>query len=356
MAKKKTNKKKLINSMVSSMAKTFGAGAAEVVFKSPPKLWLPSKNLATNVIISNGRGLPFGRMVEGWGESSSGKSIFLLDLFAQVQKMGGIGIYADPEESLDPNWAIRNKIDPELLLMLKCATVEEFFSRLFGEGKKKGLIQKIRAKDPDSPILTGLDSLAALSTEVELASEFGKQDFTKARWVSQAMRKVVEMCDRYGVLLVILNQVREKVMVMYGDKETTPGGRAVRFFSAISLRFKTKRKLLLDVKDSKEKRIIGVRSKIFVQKNRVARPFGEAFINILFDQGMTVYSGLLAVLLKSGIVKRKPRGSTYHWGKYKFTKKNFKKFIQKHPEILQSMPEEILEGDSRYENIKDEED
>jgi len=340
--------------MVTSMSKTFGPGSTEIVFKSPPKLFLPSKNLAINVIASNGRGLPFGRMVEFWGESSSGKSLVLLDLFAQVQKMGGIGIYADPEESLDTAWAIKNGIDPELLLMLKCATVEEFFSRAFGEGTKKGLIQKIRAKDSDSPILLGLDSLAALSTEEELAAEFGKQDFTKARWISQAVRKVVAACDKYGVLLVILNQVREKIMVLYGDKETTPGGRAVRFFSAITFKFKTKRRLLLDVKGTKEKRVIGVRSKVFVQKNRVARPFGEAYVNILFSQGLTVYSGLLLVLLKSGIVTRKPRGKVYRWGKYKFTKKNFKKFIQKHPEILEDMPEEIFEGDKRYESIKDE--
>jgi len=355
--KKKLNvkdKDKLLTNAITGFKKTFGDEAVEYVFKSPPPMFIPCTNLAINFAVSGGRGFPTGRILEFLGGSSSGKSLLLYDLIAQVQARGGYAFLADNEKALDPLWARKNGISDKRLLNFEPVTIEEFFAMAFGQGKgqkrQKGLVERIRAKDPDSPILVGCDSVAALTTQAELDAEFGKADMGgAARKLSQAFRKIVKQCEEMNVMLVMLNQTREKIGVMYGNPETSPGGKALRFYSTITLHFANPKRLMNT--KGKLNLAVGVKPTIRVDKNRIARPFMETKVNILFDSGLTKYSGLLATLVESGIVTRDKGAKVYRWGKYKFPRKKFRKFMDKHPEILEAAPPELLEGDELYDEL-----
>jgi recombination protein RecA len=349
-----TDKDKLINNAITGFKKTFGDDSVEYVFKNPPPMFIPCTNLAINFAVSGGRGFPTGRILEFLGESSSGKSLLLYDLIAQVQAQGGYAFLADNEKALDPLWARKNGISDKRLLNFEPVTIEEFFKMAFGEGtgtkRQKGLVERIRAKDPDSPIIVGCDSVAALTTQAELEAEFGKADMGgAARKLSQAFRKIVKQCEEMNVMLVMLNQTREKIGVRYGNPETSPGGKALRFYSTITVHFANPRKLMNT--KGKLNLAVGVKPTIRIEKNRLARPFMQARVNILFDSGLTKYSGLLNTLTECGIITREKGKQFYRWSKYRFTRKKFRKFVDKHPEILKAAPPELLEGDELYDKL-----
>lgn len=354
--KKKKNRKKVKASDKKRKAVVNGlrkfleeeTGVSHFSDKISEALCIPSSSYAINRIVSGGRGFPVGRIVELIGPESSGKSLLLYDLIAHCQKMGGYALLADTEDALEEEWAEKRGIKFDEILSLDADTVEGLFTTIFGQGKKKGVIQRIRAKDPENPIIVGVDSIAALSTEYEMNNEYGKPDMgAKARYLSQAFRKIRGKLKKHGVLLVCINQVRDRIGVMFGDPETTPGGKALKFMASIRLRFEKKKELKV------RNRNVGIRSRVKAIKNRVWRPHQFANVNILFDDGLTKFSGLLGALKRDEVIVQPKGKKRMEWDGKFFTKKTFQIFVEENPEILQALPPTLTEEDEDYETIAD---
>lgn len=309
---------------------------------------IPSSSHAINRIVSGGRGFPVGRIIELLGPESSGKSLLLYDLIAHCQQMGGYALLADTEDALEEEWAESRGIIFDEILSLDADTVEALFTTIFGQGKKKGVVQRIRTKDSENPIIVGIDSIAALSTEYEMNNEYGKPDMgAKARYLSQAFRKIRGQCKKHGVLLVCINQVRDKIGVMFGDPETTPGGKALKFMASVRLRFEKKKELKV------RNRNVGIRSRVKAIKNRVWRPHQFANVNILFDDGLTKFSGLFGALKRDEVIVQPKGKKRIEWDGKFFTKKTFEIFVEENPKILKALPPSLKEDDEDYETIAD---
>lgn len=323
-------------------------GVSHFSDKISDALCIPCTSHAINRIVSGGRGFPVGRIVELIGPESSGKSLLLYDLIAHCQQMGGYALLADCEDALEEEWAESRGIVFDEILPLEADTVEQLFSTVFGTAKKKGVVDRIRAKDKENPIIVGVDSIAALSTEYEMSNEYGKPDMgAKARYLSQAFRKIRGKCKKQGVLLVCINQVRDKIGVMFGDPETTPGGKALKFMSSVRLRFEKKKELKV------RNRNVGIRSRVKAIKNRVWRPHQFANVNILFDDGLTKFSGLFGALKRDEVIVQPKGKKRIEWDGKFFTKKTFEIFVDENPEILKALPPTLKEDDEDYETISD---
>ena len=181
-----------------------------------------------------------------------------------------------------------------------------------------------------------------------MKNEYGKSDMgAKARFLGQAFRKIRGKCKKQGVLLVCINQVRDRIGVMFGDPETTPGGKALKFMSSIRLRFEKKKELKV------RNRNVGIRSRVKAIKNRVWRPHQFALINILFDDGLTKFSGLFGALKRDEVIIQPKGKKKIEWDGKFFTKKTFQMFVEENMEILGALPPSIREDDDDYETIAD---
>ena len=276
--------------------------------------WLPSGNYALNRAISGDyfKGLPFGRVIEVFGDPSTGKSLLMYHWIAEVQKMGGIAILDDPEDAYTEKFGKLLGIDNDAIIMLNSLTVEEHFEKVFlgwrkkgkegEEGKKKmGLVDLIWEKDTECPILICLDSLALLSTRHEQAVQLDKADMSKAKQIRSALRNSASYMRRGRIMHVVANHVTSKIGVVFGNPKTTPGGTGIPFSASVRLELTYGGKLK-DV-DNTDK-VIGVMATAKGSKNKVAAPFQEAHLDIYFDKGVDPLSGLFESLLVNGILKQ----------------------------------------------------
>lgn len=316
---------------------------AERGTESYPKQWVSTGNLALNKIISGrfDRGLPFGKVVEIFGDPSTGKSLLLAHLIAEVQKLGGIAILDDTEEAYDQFFGEKIGIVNDDLIRLSSLTVEEHFEKVFigwkdSKGKEKpSIVDLIQKDDPNCLILVVLDSLALLSTRHEQEVKFEKNDMTKAKLIKASFRMVSGKMRSGNILHAISNHVYYKIGIVYGNPKATPGGTGTPFQASVRLDLTLGKKL----KNEDETAVIGVESHVTVAKNRLAPPFGKATIEIGFDRGVDPYSGLLEVLESNGRITDEGNGF-YTYGKEKFRRGKFPEFLESHKEILQETPTE----------------
>ena len=256
---------------------------------------IPSGNLLIDRALGAG-GFPRGRIMEVFGPESSGKTTLTLTVIAQAQKRGGLAAFIDVEHALDPEYARKLGVKLDDLLVSQPSS---------GEEALRICETLVRSNALDVIVL---DSVAALITKAELEGEIGDSTVgAQARLMSAAMRKLTALISKARTCCIFTNQIREKIGVMFGNPETTPGGRALKFFS--SVRIDVRR--IGQIKNS-DGTVTGSRTKIKVVKNKVAPPFGEAEFDIMYDEGVSNTGSLLDLALEQEILQK--RGS---WISYK---------------------------------------
>jgi recombination protein RecA len=282
-------REKNLDLAISSITKQFGEGS---VMRLGSTDALKVDVLSTgNAKIDNmlgAGGLPKGRIIEVYGPESSGKTTFCLSVVAEAQRQGGLAALIDVEHSLDPRWAKVLGVDVDNLLVSQPDS---------GEDALNIMETLIRSGSIDVVVL---DSVAALTTKAELDGEMGDATVgAQARLMSQAMRRLTAVVSKTNCVCIFTNQIREKIGVMFGNPETTPGGRALKFFSSVRVDVRRKDQL----KDGEK--IVGNLVKAKVVKNKIAAPFTECEFEILYDRGICPHGSLLDLGLEYKLIEKK---------------------------------------------------
>ena len=269
--------------------------------------WVDTGNLSLNKAISGSfqKGLPFGRVVDVFGDPSTGKSLLIYHILANVQKMGGIAILDDTEDAYISEFGESIGINNDELIILNSLTVEEHFNKIFlgwknaAGKKKKSLVDLIVDEEPECPIVVALDSVALLSTEHEQEVKFDKADMSKAKKIRGGMRMVSKHMQDHNILHLISNHVIAKIGVMFGPKKTTPGGSGIPFQASVRIELSMGKKLI----DKKiETKKVGIQSRVKIAKNKLSAPFKECILDIFFETGMDKYSGVQDMMVDAGIL------------------------------------------------------
>jgi recombination protein RecA len=276
---------------------------------------VPSGSLALDDALGVG-GYPKGRIVEIYGPESSGKTTVALHAVAEVQKRGGTAAYIDAENAMDPAYATNLGVDIDALLLSQPDTGEE------------GLAIADALVSSGAIDLIVVDSVAALVPRAEIDGEMGDAHVgLQARMMSQALRKLSGAINKTKTIALFINQIREKVGVMFGNPETTPGGRALKFYSTVRLEVRRAEQ----IKDGAD--VIGNRTRIKVVKNKVAPPFRKAEVDIMYGQGISQTGEMIDMAVEKDLVGKS--GSWYSYGDERIGqgRENAKKYIDEHPDV-----------------------
>ncbi len=272
-----------------------------------------------------GKGIPRGRIVEIFGPESSGKTTLTLHIIAQAQKSGGIAAFIDAEHAFDPSWAKRLGVDLESLLVSQPSSGEEAMS-----------IAERLVKTNDVDIIV-VDSVAALVPEKELQGEIGDQFVgLQARLMSQSLRKLTGAISRSKTTVIFINQIREKIGVMFGSPETTPGGKALKFYS--SCRIDVRR--VGQLKEGEE--VIGQRVKAKIVKNKVAPPFRVAEFDMLHASGISYEGDLIDLAISKKLIVKSGSWFKYHDSQLGQGREKVRAFLLDNPDLTESLKEEVL--------------
>jgi recombination protein RecA len=269
-------------------------------------------------------GLPRGRVVEIYGPESSGKSTLAMHVVAEAQRNGGICAYVDAEHAMDPVYARAIGVDIDELLISQPDT---------GEQALEITDMLIRSGALDVVVI---DSVAALTPRAEIEGEMGDSHVgLQARLMSQALRKLTANLNKSNTICIFINQLREKIGVMFGSPETTPGGRALKFYSSVRLDIRR----IESIKDGVE--IVGNRTRVKVVKNKVAPPFRQAEFDIMYGHGISREGTLLDVAVDLSIVKKSGAWYTYEGEQLGQGRENAKNFLSSTPELMVEISERI---------------
>ena len=275
-----------------------------------------SGSLAIDVALGIG-GLPRGRVVEIYGPEASGKSTLAMHVVAEAQRTGGICAYVDAEHAMDPDYAKNIGVDVDELLISQPDT---------GEQALEITDMLIRSGAIDVVVI---DSVAALTPRAEIEGEMGDTHVgLQARLMSQALRKLTANLSKTKTIVIFINQLREKIGVMFGSPETTPGGRALKFYASIRIDIRR----IEAIKSDGE--VTGSRTRIKVVKNKVAPPFRQAEFDIMYGKGISREGSLVDVGVEQGIVKKSGAWYTYEGEQLGQGRENAKQFLTANPEIM----------------------
>ena len=306
-------KAKTISTTMSQIEKTFGKGSIVRLGARDaliPVSVIPTGSISLDNALGVG-GLPRGRIIEIFGPESSGKTTVALTVIAQAQKMGGAAAFIDVEHALDPIYAGKLGVDTDNLLVSQPDHAEqalEIANTLIASGAIDILV---------------LDSVAALVPKSELEGDMGDASMgLQARLMSQAMRKLTGVCSKTNTCLIFINQIREKIGVMFGSPETTSGGRALKFFSTVRLDIRR----LAAIKDGEM--IVGNRTKVKVVKNKVAPPFREIEFDILYGQGISREGDMLDFGVAQGVVEKSGSWYSYRGERIGQGRENARQFLR----------------------------
>ncbi|HKB91095.1 MAG TPA: recombinase RecA [Opitutaceae bacterium] len=322
-----TGRDKNIELALSSITKQFGEGSI-MRLGSATKMkveTLSTGSLAIDLALGIG-GLPVGRIIEIYGPESSGKTTFCLSVIAEAQKRGGLAAFIDVEHALDPKYARVVGVNLDDLLVSQPDS---------GEDALNIMETLIRSNSIDVIIL---DSVAALISKAELDGQMGDATMgSQARLMSQAMRRLTAVVSKTKCVCIFTNQIREKIGVMFGNPETTPGGRALKFFSSIRIDIRRKDQL-----KTPEGKVIGNRTKIKVVKNKVAPPFTECEFDIMYDEGISKTGSLLDLGLEHKVLEKKGAWIAYEGNLVGQGREAAKKALSENAELADKVKTAIL--------------
>src|SRR5580765_4527093 len=284
---------------------------------------IPTGALALDIALGIG-GLPRGRVVEVFGPESSGKSTLAMHVVAEAQRNGGICAYIDAEHAMDPVYAAAIGVNVDDLYISQPDT---------GEQALEIADMLIRSGALDVIVI---DSVAALVPRAEIEGEMGDSHMgLQARLMSQALRKLTGNLNRSRTIAIFINQLREKIGVMFGSPETTPGGRALKFYSSVRLDIRR----IEAIKDGVE--VVGSRTRVKVVKNKVAPPFRQAEFDIMYGKGISREGSLLDMSVELGIVKKSGAWYTYDGEQLGQGRENAKTFLGENPELMVEISERV---------------
>jgi len=286
---------------------------------------IPTGSISLNLALGV-KGIPRGRVVEIFGQESSGKTTLALHILAEAQKRGGVAAFVDAEHALDPDYAKRIGVNIEDLLISQPDS---------GEQALEIVEALVRSSQVD---VIAIDSVAALTPRAEIEGEMGDQQIgLQARLMSKALRKLSAIVAKTKTSIVFLNQTRMKI-IAFGNPETTPGGLALKFYSSVRISLKR----IAQIKHGDE--IIGNRIKAKIVKNKVAPPFKTAEFDIYYNEGISQFSDILNSGIKCGVVKKTGSWLFYQDKKLGQGTEAAKKFLKENPEILKEIKKTIIKS------------
>ncbi len=318
-------KDQALDRAVSQIEKQFGKGSI-MRLGTDQKLDVPvisTGSLSLDMALGVG-GMPRGRVVEVFGPESSGKTTLTLHVVANAQKLGGTAAFIDVEHALDPDYAKRLGVNLDTLLVNQPDTGEQAL-------EIAELLTRSNAVD-----IIIVDSVAALVPKAELEGQMGDSHVAiQARLMSQALRKLTSVIAKSKTCLIFINQIREKIGVMFGNPETTPGGRALKFYSSVRVDIRR----IGSIKDGEH--IIGNRVRAKIAKNKVAAPFKKAEFDIMFNQGISRSGDVVDLGVEAQIVEKS--GTWFSYGEIRLGqgRENTKKFLESKPELLVEIEQAI---------------
>jgi recombination protein RecA len=319
---------KELKNALSAIEKSFGKGSImQLGEKSSDDVrGIPTGSLSLDIALG-GRGLPRGRIIEIFGNESSGKSTLALHAVANAQRLGGVAAYIDAEHALDPSWARRIGVNLEELLVSQPSHGEEAL-------KIAEMLVKSNAVD-----IIVIDSVAALVPKNEVEGEIGDTHVgLQARLMSQALRILNPTIAKTNTCMIFINQIRQKVGVFFGNPETTSGGLALKFYSSVRLEVRRS----VAIKDGDE--VIGSETKVKVVKNKVAPPFRTAEFELMHDRGISYEGDLLNLAVNAEIVTKSGAFFSYNDQRLGQGKENAKQFLRDNPAVTEELRTRILES------------
>ncbi len=319
-------KRKALNLTLNQIEKQFGKGSV-MLLGDGAKLDLDvisTGSLDLDIALGIG-GVPRGRIIEIFGPESSGKTTLALHIVAEAQKDGGIAAFIDAEHALDPSYAKNLGVDIENLIISQPDT---------GEQALEITEALVRSGAVDIVVV---DSVAALVPKAEIEGEMGDSHMgLQARLMSQALRIVAGSINKSNTTVIFINQLREKIGVMFGNPETTTGGRALKFYASVRLDVRR----VETIKQGDE--ILGNRTRVKVVKNKVAPPFKQAEFDIMYGKGISKEGNIVDAGVSAGIIKK--AGSWFSYGEHKFQgRENAKDFFAENPDLREEIEEKIKE-------------
>jgi recombination protein RecA len=321
-----TDREKALDMALSQIDKQFGKGSImRMGEKTTMAIAAVSTGaLALDIALGIG-GLPRGRVTEIYGPESSGKSTLAMHVVAEAQRNGGTCAYIDAEHAMDPIYAKAIGVDIDQLLISQPDT---------GEQALEICDMLVRSGAIDVIVI---DSVAALTPRAEIEGEMGDTHVgLQARLMSQALRKLTGNLNKTQTIAVFINQLREKIGVMFGSPETTPGGRALKFYSSVRLDIRR----IESLKDGTE--VVGNRTRVKVVKNKVSPPFRQAEFDIMYGKGISREGSVLDISVDLGIVKKSGAWFTYEGEQLGQGRENAKTFLIENPEVMVEISEKVM--------------
>ena len=342
MSTEKANgeKQKALEAALGQIEKQFGKGSVMKLgeFKAMNVEAIPTGALSLDIALGIG-GIPKGRIIEVYGPESSGKTTLALHMIAEAQKMGGEAAFIDAEHALDPVYAKHLGVDIDNLIVSQPDTGEQALE-----------IAEALVRSGAIDIIV-VDSVAALVPKAEIDGDMGDAHVgLQARLMSQALRKLAGVINKSNSVIVFINQLREKVGIMFGNPETTPGGRALKFYASVRMDIRK----VENIKQDGD--VVGNRVRVKVVKNKVAPPFREAEFDIVYGKGISKSGNILDLGINLGLIDKSGSWFGYNGERIGQGRENAKKYLEDNPEIMQEVEDKIRKNfDEAFEQSLGEE-
>ncbi len=348
MSNTNSEKMKALEVALGQIEKQFGKGSVMKLgeFQAMNVEAIPTGALSLDIALGIG-GIPRGRIIEVYGPESSGKTTLALHMIAEAQKMGGEAAFVDAEHALDPVYAKHLGVDIDNLIVSQPDTGEQALE-----------IAEALVRSGALDVIV-IDSVAALVPKAEIDGDMGDSHIgLQARLMSQALRKLAGAINKSKCVIVFINQLREKVGVMFGNPETTAGGRALKYYASVRLDIRK----IENIKQDGE--VVGNRARVKVVKNKVAPPFREAEFDIVYGKGISKEGNILDIAVNLDIIEKSGSWFSYNGDRIGQGRENVKKYLIDNPEIAKEVEEKIRSkfseafekslGDEEIENKEEE--
>ena len=335
-----SEKRKALDMAMSQIEKQFGKGSVMKLgeYKAMEIEAIPTGALGLDIALGIG-GVPRGRIIEVYGPESSGKTTLALHIVSEAQKMGGDAAFIDAEHALDPVYAKKIGVDIDNLIVSQPDTGEQALE-----------ITEALVRSGALDVIV-VDSVAALVPKAEIDGDMGDSHVgLQARLMSQALRKLAGAVNKTKTVIIFINQLREKIGVMFGNPETTTGGRALKFYASVRMDIRK----IENIKQDGE--VVGNRARVKVVKNKVAPPFREAEFDIVYGQGISKAGNILDMAVNLDIIEKAGSWFSYNGDKIGQGRENVKKYLVENPSVMEEVERKVRDNFAKaFENLLEEE-